>query len=92
MSETIRSEYGQYGAKVITGDGSTATTPAAGFAFGSLQFVTTGSLTGLTARGWTGTITGIQQYHGTRIFGIFTSVQPSNGVTVIAYNIPFKDS
>jgi hypothetical protein len=91
-SETIRSEYGQYGAKVIVGDGTTATTPEAGFAFGSIQFVTTGALTGLTARGWTGDITGKSQFHGTRIWGIFTSVTPASGVTVIAYNIPFKIS
>lgn len=89
-SETIRSEYGQYGAKVITGDGTTATTPDAGFAFGSLQFVTSGTLAALTARGWTGDATGKSFFHGTRIWGVFTSVTPANNITVIAYNIPFK--
>ena len=91
-SETISSEYGQYGAKVITGDGTTATTPDAGFAFGSLQFVTSGHLHGLTARGWTGDITSKNFAADARIYGIFTSVAPANNVVVIAYNVPFKTS
>jgi hypothetical protein len=91
-SETIRSEYGQYGAKVITGDGTTATTPEAGFAFGSLQFVTSGHLAALTARGWTGDVTAKSFSQNSRIWGVFTSVTPANNVVVIAYNIPFKIS
>lgn len=91
-SETISSEYGQYGAKVITGDGTTATTPDAGFAFGSLQFVTSGHLHALTARGWTGDITAKSFAQDSRIYGLFTSVTPANNVVVIAYNVPFKTS
>lgn len=91
-SETISSEYGQYGAKVITGDGTTATTPDAGFAFGSLQFVTSGHLHALTARGWTGAIANKTFAADARIYGVFTSVTPANNVVVIAYNIPFKTS
>ena len=91
-SETLRSKYGQYGAKVITGDGATATSPATGFAFGSLQFVTSGHLHALTAPGLTGEIIGKNFAANARIYGIFTSVAPANNVVVIAYNIPFKSS
>jgi hypothetical protein len=92
MSETIRSVYGQYGAKVITGDGTTATTPESGFAFGSLQFVTSGQLAALTARGWTGTIANKTFAADARIYGLFTSVTPASNVVIVAYNIPFKTS
>ena len=87
---SVASQYGRYGAKVITGDGTTATTPEAGYAFGSLQFVTAGSLAGATARGWSGTFTGKSFVADARVYGLFTSVTPANNVTVIAYNIPHK--
>ena len=87
-SPSIYAQLGQYGAQVATGDGTTALVPDAGNVFASIQFVTSGTLSALTASGWTGTITGKTFAADARIFGSFTSVTPSSGVVVIGYKIP----
>jgi hypothetical protein len=90
ISPSINATLGQYGAQVATGDGTTELTPDTGYAFGSIQFVTSGTLSAITARGWSGTITGKTFAADARINGLFTSVTPASGVVVIAYKIPYK--
>jgi hypothetical protein len=89
LSPSIASSLGQYGAQVQTG--ATALVPDAGFAFGCIQFVTSGQLSAITARGWSGSaITGVSFAADSKIYGLFTSVTPAAGVTIIGYKIPFK--
>jgi len=90
-SPAIYSHLGQYGAKVIIGDGTTAVTPDAGYAFGTIYFVDSGHLHSLTARGWTGDSIANKTFAAdARIHGYFTSLTVQSNKTVIAYNIPVK--